>query len=150
MRTEGAGSACSVYVQRRAYPAGVEAQAAAAGGDTPAPSSAQADGAKPKFVSARKAWADVPPEVLNREYSFEDAMGVIKQFAAARFDESVDIVVKLGIDTKRPDQHVRGVSYLPHNPGKPMRVAVFAEQDWVSPSPPPPALPRPATARPIR
>jgi len=81
-------------------------------------------------MSARKAWADVPPEVLNREYSFEDAMGVIKQFAAARFDESVDIVVKLGIDTKRPDQHVRGVSYLPHNPGKPMRVAVFAEQDW--------------------
>ena len=60
-------------------------------------------------------------------YDIEEAVQILKSARAARFDESVEISVKLGIDPKKSDQNVRGAVVLPHGTGKKMRVVVFAE-----------------------
>jgi large subunit ribosomal protein L1 len=60
-----------------------------------------------------------------RQYSIDEALGLVKQFANAKFDESVDVAVNLGIDASKSDQQVRGSSVLPHGTGKVVRVAVF-------------------------
>jgi large subunit ribosomal protein L1 len=60
-------------------------------------------------------------------YSLLDALKIIKETATAKFDESVDIAVNLGIDVKKSDQTVRGSVVLPAGTGKTMRVAVFAQ-----------------------
>jgi large subunit ribosomal protein L1 len=56
-----------------------------------------------------------------------DALKIVKETATAKFDESVDIAVNLGIDAKKSDQTVRGAVVLPAGTGKTMRVAVFAQ-----------------------
>jgi large subunit ribosomal protein L1 len=56
-----------------------------------------------------------------------DALGLVKQFAVAKFDESIDVAVQLGIDAKKSDQVVRGAVVLPNGTGKNKRVAVFAQ-----------------------
>ena len=58
-----------------------------------------------------------------------DAMKLMKQTATAKFDESVDVAVNLGIDAKKSDQTVRGSVVLPAGTGKKVRVAVFAQGD---------------------
>ncbi len=58
--------------------------------------------------------------------SVEDALGLIKQTASVRFDETVEIAMNLGVDPRHADQMVRGVVTLPNGTGKPVRVAVFA------------------------
>ncbi|MBW7888125.1 MAG: 50S ribosomal protein L1 [Bacteroidetes bacterium] len=60
-------------------------------------------------------------------YSIEDAVGVLKQVASAKFVESVDIAVRLGVDPKKADQAVRGTVSLPHGIGKQVRVLVVAK-----------------------
>lgn len=60
-------------------------------------------------------------------YSIEDAIGVVKQVASAKFVESVDIAVRLGVDPKKADQAVRGTVALPHGIGKQVRVLVVAK-----------------------
>jgi large subunit ribosomal protein L1 len=60
-------------------------------------------------------------------YSVDDALSLIKQVATAKFDESVDVAVNLGIDAKKSDQNVRGSALMPRGTGKTVRVAVFAE-----------------------
>ncbi len=60
-------------------------------------------------------------------YAFNDAIGLVKEFATAKFDESIDVAVQLGIDAKKSDQVVRGAVVLPHGTGKVKRVAVFAQ-----------------------
>jgi large subunit ribosomal protein L1 len=62
-------------------------------------------------------------------YSAIDAMKLIKDTATAKFDESVDVAVNLGIDAKKTDQSVRGSVVLPSGTGKSVRVAVFAQGD---------------------
>jgi large subunit ribosomal protein L1 len=62
-----------------------------------------------------------------RKYSFTDAIELVKQTASARFDESVDIAVKLGVNPRHADQMVRGACSLPHGTGKSVRVLVFAQ-----------------------
>jgi large subunit ribosomal protein L1 len=62
-----------------------------------------------------------------RQYSLEDALGLIKTMPAAKFDESVDLSFRLGVDPKHADQMVRGAVVLPHGIGKTVRVAVFAK-----------------------
>ncbi len=62
-------------------------------------------------------------------YPVLDAMTIIKQTATAKFDESVDAAVNLGIDAKKSDQSVRGSVVLPSGTGKTVRVAVFAQGD---------------------
>ena len=60
-------------------------------------------------------------------YSVADALVIVKEFATAKFDESIDVAVLLGVDTKKSDQVVRGAVVLPNGTGKTVRVAVFAQ-----------------------
>lgn len=64
-----------------------------------------------------------------RRYSLEEACALIPQVKHAKFDESVDIAVRLGVNPKYADQMVRGAVVMPHGTGKSMRVAVFAKGD---------------------
>jgi large subunit ribosomal protein L1 len=56
-----------------------------------------------------------------------EALSKVKEFASAKFDESIDISVNLGVDPRKSDQVVRGSTLLPHGSGKKVRVALFAE-----------------------
>ena len=60
-------------------------------------------------------------------YTIDDAIGIIKEFAVAKFDESIDVAVQLGVDAKKSDQVVRGAVVLPNGTGKTKRVAVFTQ-----------------------
>jgi len=60
-------------------------------------------------------------------YAILDALSIVKECATAKFDESIDVAVQLGIDAKKSDQVVRGAVVLPHGTGKTKRVAVFAQ-----------------------
>jgi len=66
-------------------------------------------------------------KVEPRLYSLREAVALVKQAAYAKFDESVDLALRLGIDPKRSDQMVRGTTVLPHGSGKKVRVVVFAK-----------------------
>jgi large subunit ribosomal protein L1 len=65
--------------------------------------------------------------VQGRHYPLDDALMLLKGTASAKFDESVDVAINLGIDAKKSDQNVRGSAVLPRGTGKSVRVAVFAE-----------------------
>lgn len=70
-----------------------------------------------------KAWKDkLPP---GKAYAVDEALNLVKQFATAKFNESVDAAVNLGIDASKSDQQVRGSTVMPHGIGKSVRVAVF-------------------------
>lgn len=62
-------------------------------------------------------------------YAIDDALALVKECASAKFDESIDVAVQLGIDAKKSDQVVRGSVVLPAGTGKSVRVAVFAQGD---------------------
>ena len=64
-----------------------------------------------------------------KTYSLEEAIGLAKRVAWAKFDESVDLAVRLGVNPKHADQMVRGAVLLPHGTGKAVRVVVFAKGD---------------------
>jgi large subunit ribosomal protein L1 len=66
---------------------------------------------------------------VNREakYSLEEALDLLKETARAKFDETVEVALRLGVDPKYPDQQVRGSVVLPHGTGKSIRVLVFAK-----------------------
>ena len=78
-----------------------------------------------KLTKRQKLFA----EKVDRErlYPAEEAFGVLKSLASARFTESVDVAVNLGIDPRKGDQMVRGSTVLPNGTGKTVRVAVFAQ-----------------------
>jgi large subunit ribosomal protein L1 len=63
----------------------------------------------------------------NKNYALAQALELVKKTATAKFDESVDVAVNLGIDAKKSDQVVRGSVVLPRGTGKTVRVAVFAQ-----------------------
>ncbi|SFU81849.1 LSU ribosomal protein L1P [Nitrosomonas eutropha] len=65
----------------------------------------------------------------DRLYPLIDALALVKEVATAKFDESVDIAINLGIDVRKSDQVVRGAVVLPSGTGKTVRVAVFAQGD---------------------
>ena len=77
-----------------------------------------------KRVAAIRAKVD-----RNRIYPMAEALSLIKELASAKFDESVDVAVNLGIDPRKSDQVVRGSVVLPAGTGKSVRVAVFAQGD---------------------
>lgn len=63
----------------------------------------------------------------SKQYPLADALAIVKQCATAKFDESIDVAVNLGVDAKKSDQVVRGSVVLPSGTGKQVRVAVFAQ-----------------------
>lgn len=63
----------------------------------------------------------------NKLYSIDEALALVKAAATAKFDESVDVAVNLGVDPRKSDQVVRGSVVLPRGTGKSVRVAVFAQ-----------------------
>jgi large subunit ribosomal protein L1 len=65
----------------------------------------------------------------NKRYKVDDAMGLVKQIATKKFDETVDAAINLGVDPKHADQVVRGAVVLPHGMGKTIKLAVFAKGD---------------------
>jgi len=65
----------------------------------------------------------------NKAYPVDEALKLVKETAVAKFDESVDVAVNLGVDAKKSDQTVRGSVVLPAGTGKKVRVAVFAQGD---------------------
>jgi len=62
-------------------------------------------------------------------YTVDEALTVLKSFEGSKFDESVEIALRLGVDPKKPDQAIRGTISLPKGIGKTLRVIVFAEGD---------------------
>lgn len=74
-----------------------------------------------KRVKAIKAKVD-----RNKVYAFDNGLSLVKEFATAKFNESIDVSVQLGVDPKKSDQVVRGSVVLPAGTGKTVRVAVFA------------------------
>ena len=60
-------------------------------------------------------------------YAIDEALSLVKECATAKFDESIDVAVQLGVDAKKSDQVVRGAVVLPNGTGKTKRVAVFAQ-----------------------
>ncbi len=64
---------------------------------------------------------------LSRKYTIEEAVKILKEKSNAKFDETVELHIKLGIDPKKADQNVRGVVVLPHGTGKKVRVGVIAK-----------------------
>jgi large subunit ribosomal protein L1 len=64
-----------------------------------------------------------------RRYSIEEAIAILKEGHYVKFDESIEIAVRLGVNPKHADQMVRGTVALPHGTGKSVRVAVFAQGD---------------------
>ena len=62
-----------------------------------------------------------------KSYSLSDAVGLLKQFPPAKYDETVTVSIRLGVDPKQSDQMVRGTCPLPHGSGKEVKVLVFAQ-----------------------
>jgi len=65
--------------------------------------------------------------VATKDYEINEAVALLKELATAKFVESVDVAVNLGIDARKSDQNVRGATVLPHGTGRDVRVAVFTQ-----------------------
>lgn len=68
----------------------------------------------------------------NKEYSLEEAISLVKKNSFTKFDETLDVVINLGVDPKHSDQMVRGMVSLPAGTGKEVRVAVICKDDKVA------------------
>ncbi|HIP76336.1 MAG TPA: 50S ribosomal protein L1 [Psychromonas hadalis] len=64
---------------------------------------------------------------VTKEYEIKEAVTLLKKLATAKFTESIDVSVNLGVDSRRSDQNVRGATVLPHGTGRVVRVAVFTQ-----------------------
>jgi len=65
----------------------------------------------------------------NKAYALDEAVRLLKERASAKFDETVEVAMNLGVDPRHADQMVRGVVNLPNGTGRNVRVAVFARGD---------------------
>ena len=72
-----------------------------------------------------KNYSNATEKVEQREYILQEAVSLLKEIKAAKFDESVDVSIRLGVDPKYPDQMVRGTVVLPHGTGKVKKVLVI-------------------------
>jgi len=77
-----------------------------------------------KRVSAIRAKIDT-----TAQYAIDEGLALLKELSTAKFDESVDAAINLGVDSRKSDQNVRGSSVLPNGTGKVVRVAVFTQGD---------------------
>ena len=80
-------------------------------------------------ASSKRAKAHAEKVSRTDTYAVNDALSLVKELASAKFRESVDVAVNLGVDPRKSDQVVRGSTVLPHGTGKDVRVAVFAQGD---------------------
>jgi large subunit ribosomal protein L1 len=78
-----------------------------------------------KLTKRKKAWAGKVDST--KLYPLDNALALVKECATAKFDESIDVSIQLGVDAKKSDQVVRGAVVLPNGTGKTKRVAVFAQ-----------------------
>jgi large subunit ribosomal protein L1 len=83
------------------------------------------------MAKAGKKYRAARGQVENRAYGLEEAVALAKKVAFAKFDESLDIAISLGVDPKHADQMVRGTVVLPHGTGKTKRVLVVASGEKV-------------------
>lgn len=74
-----------------------------------------------------KRYQEAQKLVVNDSYSPEEAVALTKQLATAKFDETIELHVRLGVDSRHADQQVRGSVVLPHGTGKSVSVLVFAQ-----------------------
>ena len=79
-----------------------------------------------------KRFAQLKEKATDNILSLEEAVALVKSYATAKFDESVDICYSLGIDPKKSDQNIKAACPLPHGLGKSVKVAVFAVGDAAS------------------
>jgi large subunit ribosomal protein L1 len=82
------------------------------------------------LTKRKKSWTGLTEQ--NKNYALGEALSIVKKAATAKFDESIDVSVNLGIDAKKSDQSVRGSVVLPAGTGKNVRVAVFTQGDKVA------------------
>ncbi len=75
-----------------------------------------------KLTKRQKTWANLDKEKV---YSIADAIEALRPYTSKKFDESLEIAIKLGIDITKADQNIRGMLSLPNGTGKTVRVAVF-------------------------
>lgn len=78
-----------------------------------------------KLSKRQKAIREVADS--NKQYSFADAVSILKNLPKLKFEETVEVAVNLGVDPRKSDQAVRGATTLPHGAGKDVRVAVFTQ-----------------------
>jgi large subunit ribosomal protein L1 len=78
-------------------------------------------------MSGKRLKAQMEKFQRGKPYAVDEALKILKSTASAKFDESVDVAVNLGIDAKKSDQNVRGTAVMPRGTGKTVRVAVFAD-----------------------
>ena len=81
----------------------------------------------PRISKKRKA--TIAKLDTSKRYTLDEAVKLVKSTTSAKFDETVDIVMNLGVDPKQSDQNVRGMVSMPHGTGKTIKVAVFARGD---------------------
>jgi large subunit ribosomal protein L1 len=116
-------------------PAQADGQAADGGGAKAEKKAApkKAGGPKPPAFARRQkrveTWAQVDRA---KKYTVEEAVSLVKKTSVAKFDETVDIAVRLGVNPKHADQMVRGAIVLPHGTGQTLRVLVFAKGEKVN------------------
>ena len=79
-----------------------------------------------KVTKKQKTWEEID---FNKVYSLQEALEVLKKYSSSKFDETLDFVIRLGIDVTKADQNVRGMVSLPNGTGKKIRVAVISESD---------------------
>ena len=78
-----------------------------------------------KLTKRQRAFAE--KVTAGAQYAIDDALSLLRELSSAKFRESVDVSVNLGIDPRKSDQVVRGSTVLPNGTGKQVRVAVFAQ-----------------------
>jgi large subunit ribosomal protein L1 len=82
-------------------------------------------------MAAGKKYAAAKQQVEERPYTVTDAMGLLKKIHFAKFNETVELHMRLGVDPKHADQMVRGTVLLPHGLGTTKKVAVIASGDKI-------------------
>ncbi|MDR2412956.1 MAG: 50S ribosomal protein L1 [Rickettsiales bacterium] len=77
-----------------------------------------------KITKRQKTWGSLDTE---KTYALSEAIDILRGYCSSKFDESLEIAVRLGIDVSKADQNIRGMLSLPNGTGKKVRVAVFTE-----------------------
>lgn len=81
------------------------------------------------MASKSKNYKNAKEKIEEKEYAVDEALALLKEIKTAKFDESVDVAIRLGVDPKYPEQNIRGTVVLTHGTGKVKRVLVIAAGD---------------------